>query len=171
MNISNSTCANGYILEWIPNGGTAQTITTNIPAGNTSFSWTPTGSFTPGAGKIKIYDPNRTCINSNSQSYSVTLNASCGIPTVNAASNLTCNSFRANWASVSGATSYNVNIKTCSGSYVVGNAVSAGSSTFYNFTGLNPCECYQYQVQAVCGGTSGTWSSSSSQVSLTPPIF
>lgn len=81
----------------------------------------------------------------------------CGTPSGLNASNITTNSATLNWGSVSGATSYNVRARQ------VGTTTwSTGSvsGTSVNFTGLSAGTQYEFQVQAVCGSTTGSFSSS-----------
>ncbi|QQS30196.1 MAG: fibronectin type III domain-containing protein [Sphingobacteriales bacterium] len=82
---------------------------------------------------------------------------SCGTPGGLNATGITQTSATLNWAAVSGATSYNVRARQ------VGTTTwSTGTvtSTSVNFTGLTCNTNYEFQVQAVCGTTTGTYSGS-----------
>lgn len=87
-----------------------------------------------------------------------TVNAVQAIPTASAASNLASNSFSANWAAASGATSYRLDVSTDNtfasfvGSY---NNFNVGNVTTYSVTGLSANTTYYYRVRAVASCTSG----------------
>ncbi len=65
-----------------------------------------------------------------------------------------------NWSAVSGATSYNLQIKLSSSSTWTTFTDITGTSA--NITGLTANSTYNYQVQTVCGGTSAAYSSAAS---------
>ncbi len=82
---------------------------------------------------------------------------SCGTPGGLSASGVTQTSATLNWAAVSGATSYNVQARQ------VGTTTwSTGTvtTTSVNFTGLTCNTNYEFQIQAVCGTTTGSFSAS-----------
>jgi hypothetical protein len=85
---------------------------------------------------------------------------SCGTPSGLSATNITQTSATVNWGSVSGATSYNLQWKLSGAS--TWNTVTGISGTSYGLSGLTAGTTYNYQVQAVCGSTSGNYSTSSS---------
>lgn len=82
---------------------------------------------------------------------------SCGTPSGLSASGITQTSATLNWGAVSGATGYNVRARQ------VGTTTwSTGSvtTTSVNFTGLTCNTNYEFQAQAVCGTTTGSFSAS-----------
>jgi hypothetical protein len=82
---------------------------------------------------------------------------SCAVPGGLFASSITSTDAQLNWASVPGATSYNARARQ------VGTTTWATGSTSglsIGFTGLSACTDYEFQVEAVCGGTSSGFSSS-----------
>lgn len=82
----------------------------------------------------------------------------CATPSGLNASNVTASSATLNWSAVGGASSYNVRIKAASSStWTNGNT----SATSMNVSGLSAGTQHEFQVQAVCGSTSGNFSSSS----------
>lgn len=90
--------------------------------------------------------------------YSFTTGNAPAVPTANAASNVSCNSFTANWSTVAGASSYRLDVSTNSSfsSFVSGynNLSVAGTST--SVTGLTSGVTYYYRVRSEnsCGNTS-----------------
>ncbi len=89
----------------------------------------------------------------------------CGTPTGLNATNITQTSATLNWGAVSGATSYNLQWKvSTSGTWTT---VSGLTTTSYNLSGLTANTTYNFQVQAVCNGTSGSYSAVASFTTLT----
>lgn len=85
---------------------------------------------------------------------------SCGTPSSLSATNITQTSATVNWGTVSGATSYNLQWKlSTSGTWTT---VTGLTGTSYSLSSLTAGSTYNYQVQAVCGGTSGSYSSAAS---------
>lgn len=85
---------------------------------------------------------------------------SCGTPGGLSATNITQTSATLAWGAVGGATSYNLQWKATAGS--TWTTVTGISGTSYNLGSLSAGTSYDYQVQAVCGGTSGSYSAASS---------
>jgi hypothetical protein len=82
---------------------------------------------------------------------------SCGTPSGLNATAVTSSTATLNWSAVSGATSYNVQLRPVgSGTWSSGST----SGTSINATSLTASTQYEFQVQAVCGSTSGSYSSS-----------
>jgi len=84
----------------------------------------------------------------------------CGTPGSLAAGSITQTGATLSWGSVSGATAYNLQWKLSSAS--TWTTVSNLTSTSYNLTGLTAGATYNYQVQANCNGTTGSYSAASS---------
>ncbi|MBK8922785.1 MAG: T9SS type A sorting domain-containing protein [Saprospirales bacterium] len=84
----------------------------------------------------------------------------CGTPASLASSSVTQTGATLSWGSVSGATSYNLQWKTSAASSW--NTVSNITTTSYNLTGLSASTTYNYQVQANCNGTTGSYSAAAS---------
>lgn len=80
---------------------------------------------------------------------------SCGTPGNLSSSNITTSDATITWAAVSGATSYNVEYKLSSASTWTTLTASTNSSTL---SGLMANTSYDVQVQAVCNGTPGAFS-------------
>lgn len=134
----------------------------SISASGLTYSWSPTSGLSSSSTSNPIATPNSTTTYiltathtisgiQNSDTMLLTVNSILASPTnitVNAASN---NSFSSNWASVSGATSYlmDVSLDSNFGSFVSGyNALSVGSN-FKNVTGLSAGTLYFTRVKAV----------------------
>ena len=89
---------------------------------------------------------------------------SCGAPGSLSASSIAQTSATLNWGTVSGATSYNLQWKlSAAGTFTT---VSGLTATSYALSGLTANSIYNYQVQAVCGGTTGSYSATSSFTTL-----
>lgn len=104
---------------------------------------------------------------------SITANTlSCGMPDPASfgATNTTCNSFKANWFAVSGATGYQVNVAEQGASFPNSGFLST-TTTNKTITGLNPCKDYKFQVRANCSGNYSTWSPSLQNIELPDPTL
>ncbi len=84
----------------------------------------------------------------------------CGTPGSLAATNITQTSATLNWGGVSGATSYNLQWKVSTSS--TWTTVSGLTAVSYNLANLTAGTTYNFQVQAVCGGSTGTYSAPAS---------
>ncbi len=83
--------------------------------------------------------------------------SACATPSGLSVSNLASTTATLNWGAVSGATSYTARIKTTSSSTWT-NGTTTGTSL--NVSGLAAGTQYEFQVQAVCGTTTGNFSAS-----------
>lgn len=79
----------------------------------------------------------------------------CGTPGSLSASSITMNTATLNWGAVPGASSYNVQYKPSSSSTWISTTSSTNSKSI---SGLTAATAYDFQVQAICGSTSGTYS-------------
>jgi phosphodiesterase/alkaline phosphatase D-like protein len=104
--------------------------------------------------RVRAHDSGGTSVNSNVISVATVPLA----PTAKAATSVTTTSFTANWSSVSGATSYRLDVSTSStfSSYLTGyQNLSLGNVTSRSVTGLITKTTYFYRVRAHdSGGTS-----------------
>lgn len=89
----------------------------------------------------------------------------CGTPAGLSASAITTSSATISWGAVSGSSSYNVQYKTSTASTWT---TTSTTSTSLTLTGLSSSTTYNYQVQAVCSGTAGSYSSVASFTTSTP---
>ncbi|HEX2899745.1 MAG TPA: GEVED domain-containing protein, partial [Bacteroidia bacterium] len=90
------------------------------------------------------------------EDYQVTLSSgtSCGNPASLSVSGITSSGATLNWGAVTGATSYNVQYKVNGGSTWTTTTSTTNSRAL---TGLSASTAYNWQVQAVCGGSSGAY--------------
>lgn len=91
---------------------------------------------------------------------------SCGLPTGLATSSVTSSSFTASWSAVSGASSYDVRVRTNGGSWSSFNS----TSTSLNVTGGTASTTYELQVRANCTGASSAYSASVFVTTSAPPV-
>lgn len=80
---------------------------------------------------------------------------SCGTPGSLASGSITSSSATLSWGAVSGATSYNVQYKTAAATTYTNATVT---TTSLALTGLSANTAYVYNVRAVCGATTGSYS-------------
>ncbi len=88
---------------------------------------------------------------------------SCGTSSGLNATSVTTSGATLNWSAVSGATSYNVQYKTSAGSIWT---TTTSTTTSKAISGLSSGTAYVFQVQAVCGSTTGTYSGTGSFTTL-----
>jgi len=89
---------------------------------------------------------------------------SCGTPSGLNATSITQTSATLGWSAVSGATTYTLQWKlSTSGTWTT---VSGLTATSYGLGGLTANTTYNYQVQAVCGATSSSYSTAASFTTL-----
>ncbi|WP_338759464.1 GEVED domain-containing protein [Bernardetia sp. ABR2-2B] len=91
---------------------------------------------------------------------------SCGVPSNLSSSSVTSSSFTASWSAVSGATSYDLRVRTSGGSWNVLNS----TSTSLNLTGASASTQYEFQVRANCS-VSSSYSSSRFVTTSAAPVL
>ncbi len=94
--------------------------------------------------------------------------STCNAPTNMSTSSITTSSATFNWASVSGAVSYNIQYRVVGAStWLTGTATPPATSFAVN--GLTATSNYEWQIQTVCSGGSSAFTSSTLFTTLTPP--
>jgi phosphodiesterase/alkaline phosphatase D-like protein len=156
-NWSGVTGATSYQLD-VSTSNTFSSFVTGFQNRNvgtvTSFNVTGLTAGTTYYYRMRVVSSSGTSANSNVISVAtVPL-----VPTAKAATNVTTTSFTANWGSVTGATSYQLDVSTSSSfsSFVTGfQNRNVGTVTSFNVTGLTTKTTYFYRVRANdSGGTS-----------------
>lgn len=151
--------ATSYSVTYTAAGGTsvsASTTSTSLVltglSASTSYSWSVAANCSGTTG------------NAASSSFS-TLSAgtTCGTPGGLTASSITASGATISWTAVSGATSYVAQYKTTAATTWTSVNTTSTSTTI---TGLAASTTYQYRVQAVCSGVSGTVSAASTFTTL-----
>lgn len=136
-------------------GGGIETITkTTLTAGTTYY--------------VRIYSYGSTAPSTTTFNICVTNPAtpSCGTPSTLSSNSVTANSATLSWLAVSGASSYNLRYRK-TGATTWTNTTS--TTTSKSITGLTASTTYEFQVQAICSGTSGSFSSSATFTTLNVP--
>jgi hypothetical protein len=82
--------------------------------------------------------------------------ASCGVPSGLASSAVTSSTFTTSWSAVSGAASYDLQVRTGSGAWTTLNSATNSLS----LSGASAATQYEYQVRANCSGASSAYSTS-----------
>lgn len=128
-------------------GGIEKIITTNLTAGTTYY--------------VRIYNYGSNSPSSTTFDLCITHPAppSCGTPSNLSAGSITPGSATLSWTAVPGATSYTVQYRKVNTSAWTTATSSVNSKSI---TGLTSATSYEFQVQAVCSGTSGSFSYSGS---------
>jgi len=159
----------GATLSWPPvSGAISYDVDYKL---NTSSTWinaaTATSSLAIGLGGLTattLYDWRvRANCSSGSSNYSQTqfltlALPSCNAPTGLSTSNITTSNATANWSSVSGANSYDVDYKaSSSGTWI--NIASGTTTTSLNLSGLSASTTYDWRVKANCSGSVSSYSS------------
>ncbi|MDZ4679617.1 MAG: fibronectin type III domain-containing protein [Saprospiraceae bacterium] len=139
-----------YNIQWRPVGTTTWNSTTSS---STSIGITVLLATTPYEFQVQAVCSSGTGSFSASANFTTTTQ-SCGTPTNLVATAITSSSTILNWTGVSGATSYNVRWR------IFGTTTwSTGSTTNASLfiSGLVTSTQYEFQVQAVCGASTGSF--------------
>ncbi len=148
-NWSASSAATGYFLD-VSTSNTFGTFVSgyqNVSVGNVTSYTVNTNLSTATTYYYRLRAVDASGTSSNSLTISVlTLPAT---PTANAASSIAQTSFVANWASVSGASSYSIDVASDLGfTTIVYSNVNVGNTTSYLAASLNSNTTYYYRIKA-----------------------
>ncbi|MCC6599199.1 MAG: fibronectin type III domain-containing protein, partial [Crocinitomicaceae bacterium] len=154
-----SPCAGTVGLTYSVEGFSGINYTWSLPSGwiQTAGANSDMIQVTAGSndGTISVI-PGNACGFGTASNLSVALESPPAAPSTAAASDVTLNSFTANWLSVPGASAYLLDVSTVSNfsSFVNGyNGLNTGNTTSASITGLSGATTYYYRVRAV--GTCG----------------
>jgi RHS repeat-associated protein len=165
--------ATDYILDVSTNSSfTSLVVNGYYTGGSTSVNLTGCNSCTNYWYRVRATNSCGTSGYSSSASLT-TSSGSLSAPNIGSASNITSSSFYANWSSVSGATSYLIDVSTNSSfTSLVINSYDVGNTTSVNVTGLNGGTTYWYRIRAknscTTSGNSSSTSVSTSSSCTTP---
>ena len=120
--------------------------------GNGSYSLSSGGTTFASGGDFGSSEQQNFCTEGT------TGGTSCGTPDGLTATNVTTTTFTLNWNAVSGADTYDVRLRA-SGT-TAWSDFNGQTGTSLSLTGATPATTYEYQVRAVCGGTTGDYSAS-----------
>jgi hypothetical protein len=144
-----ATGATSYTLQYCVSGTTTCTSTTTTGTSVTLSGLT--------GGTTYTYSVTSTCSTGTSTALTGTFSTfatSCGNPTSLTAGSVTSSGATLSWGAVSGALSYNLQYKTSASTTWTTINTTATSRVL---TGLTANTIYNWQVQAVCNGLSGTY--------------
>src|SRR6185295_15574247 len=149
-----------YNLQWKASSSSTWTTVSGITTTSRSLTGLTAGT----AYQFQV----QTVCSAGSSSYSTatsfTTAASCGVPIGLTSSSITTTSATVSWTAVSGAVTYNLQWKLSSSS--TWTTVTGITTTSRSLTGLTAGTAYQFQIQTVCSGGSGS-SSYSTTTSFT----
>lgn len=158
--------ANNYTIEYRIQGSPTWTNTLTTPSSATVYNITGLAASTTYQYHIRT-----NCASSGVSAFNVvntftTLALPCIVPNSLFISNLTSTVVTLNWAISSNATGYNIRYRALNSSFWVDTFSTNATIDIY---GLTEGATYEFQVQAVCGGTSSSAFSNSIQFTTTCP--
>jgi len=152
--------ATSYNVQWRPVGATTWNTGST---GSTSFNISGLNAGTTYEFQVQAICGGIPGLFSASANFTTSSAQTCGTPAGLLATTVTTNSATLNWATVSGATSYNVRWRQV-GTTTWATGASAGTSL--GITGLSAGTTYEFQVQAVCSSGTGSFSASANFTTL-----
>jgi phosphatidylinositol-3-phosphatase len=178
---ASSVSTSGAVLNWSSVSGAAGY---NVRYRITSTStWTSTGAISNSitltglaSGTQYEFQIQTDCGSiqssfTSSATFTTTSSVSCGIPSALTTLSVSSTSASLDWSSVSGADDYNLRYKVVGSSAWITIMVPSSS---HNLSGLTAGTQYEFQAQAICGTTTGSFSSSAifntSSVTSTLPV-
>lgn len=150
--------ATAYNLQWKTNAATTWNTVSNLTT--TSYNLSGLTASTLYNFKVQAVCGTTNGTYSTAVNFTTLAAGSCGTPTGLTATNVGSNSATLGWGAVTGATAYNVQWKASTAT--TWTTVSGLTTTSYALSALAPGTTYNFQVQAVCGTTSGAYSTAAS---------
>ncbi len=146
--------ANAYNVQWRAVGSTTFNTINGLTGTSTGISDLTQG--TSYEFKVQAVCGSTNSAFSSLSAFITPVPGVCGVPSGLSAGSITSSSAVLSWTAVSGATAYNLQWKTSAATTFT--TVSNLTTNNYTLSGLAPSTAYNYQVQAVCGGTTSVYS-------------
>ncbi|HRG82927.1 MAG TPA: T9SS type A sorting domain-containing protein, partial [Chitinophagaceae bacterium] len=158
------SCANVKISLSTDGGNTFTTLIASTPNDGSQVVTIPNTPST--TARIKVEAVGNIFFDISNTNFTITSGSSCGTPDFLSSTAITTTSATVLWATVAGATSYDVDYKlSTSGTWT--NAVTGTTSISFNLTGLASGFLYDWRVRANCAGGSSAYAQS--QFTTIPP--
>ena len=146
--------ASSYNLQWRPTGATTFTSVNGLTS--TSFNLSGLTQGTSYEFQVQAVCSGTQSAFSTLFSFSTSIPGTCGTVVGLNSTGITSSSANLSWTALSGASTYNLQWKLASASTFT--TVSNLTTTSFVLSGLAPSTAYNFQVQAICSGTAGTYS-------------
>ncbi|MEQ1675414.1 MAG: reprolysin-like metallopeptidase [Chitinophagaceae bacterium] len=151
------SCANVRISVSTDGGNTFTTLVASTPNDGTESVTIPNTPST--TARVKIEAVGNIFFDISNTNFTITAGSSCGTPDFLSSTAITTTTATVLWATVAGATSYDVDYKlNSSGTWT--NAVTGTTSISANLSGLTPGALYDWRVRATCTGGSSSYAQS-----------
>ena len=157
LNWTGGSNAVSYNLQWGPSSNPAANTVSGLTT--TNYSLSGLTASTGYAFQVQTVCATEQSVYSAATTFTTLAPpGACATPTGLTAGTITATGATLNWTAVSGANTYN--LQWGSSSNPSANTVSGLTTTSYNLGGLTASTQYAFQVQAVCSGSPGSYSSS-----------
>jgi len=146
--------ATAYNVQWRALGGATFNVINNVTGTSTNIT-----GLTEGTGyefQVQAVCGTATSAFSALTSFTTPVTGVCGVPTGLSAGSITSSSALLSWTTVSGASAYNLQWKTSAAT--VFTTVSNLTTNSFTLSGLTASTAHEFQVQAVCNGTTSAYS-------------
>ncbi len=151
------SCANVMISISTNGGTTFSTLVASTPNDGSQAVTIPNTPST--TARIKVEAVGNIFFDISNTNFTITAGSSCGTPDFLSSTAITTSSATVLWATVAGATSYDVDYKlNSSGTWI--NGATGTTSTSVNLSGLTPGSLYDWRVRANCASGSSSYAQS-----------